>query len=1076
MSAAPGWRQWTMRLFGVCCLSLTVAAQPASWQAIASDAVQAQVLPADAAPALALVPGATLISGGVRLRYDFAGHGGYAGLRLAQPLEFPERFELTVRLRGSGARNNLEIKFIDASGENVWWIRRPEFELPDQWQTYRFKRRHVSFAWGPTTLRELHRSSLLEVVVSAGSGGGAGELQIADLSLRELPPEASAPAPMVSASSVAPGSDAAAAVDGDLSTAWHSLPGGGDEQSLTVDWGVEREFGGVTLRWLPEQRPIDYELQVRSDASEDWRTLRRVRGAHTAEDRLYLPETQARWLRLLLHRGGAGGYGLRELGLEPLAFGASLNDYFLTIARDQPRGTYPRAYAGEQSYWTVVGNSGGHESGLLSEDGAFEVAYRGPSIEPWVELNGKSYGWAQVQSTQRLADGYLPLPEVLWQAAPFRLQIAASAYEEGGAAGTAAAEHGLVRYTYTNRTNQAQDLWLALMVRPFQVNPPTQFLNGAGGVSPIHAARWQGQQLLINQERTITPLLAPTDVVAASFDAGADPISLLAQAPAQAPAPAANATPSAPLMDDEFGFGAVALRYHLRVPAHGNQTVAVDVPWSGTASRPFDDAASLSRWLQQRQLKSLAYWRESLNRVELHGPAAVGTLSDTLRSALAQVLMSRDGAAIQPGTRSYRRSWVRDGALSSAALLALGHEADVRNYIDWYTPYIFESGKVPCCVDRRGADPVPENDSAGELLYLVSEYYRYTQDHARLERLWPQLHHVADYLESMRQSERRSVLGAATRSAESERFVGLLPVSISHEGYSAKPMHSYWDDFWGLKGFDAAAALAGWAGDAAAGPLGIRAQEFRDDLLRSIRTTASQCHINFIPGAADLCDFDATSTTVALSPQGEQRNLPPDLLAGTFERYWRQFQARRDGVDPWDVFTPYEIRNVGAMLRLGWPERARSAMDWFQQYRRPLGWNQWAEVVGKDARQPRFIGDMPHGWVAADFIRSTIDLFAFERSGGLVLAAGVDPKWLRGAGIAVERLRTPYGPLSYRLRAAVAPPGHSGGYELDLAALLRVPPAGVTLMLGGRQIRVGTGRWHIEADGRVVGAVGNRAE
>ena len=31
---------------------------------------------------------------------------------------------------------------------------------------------------------------------------------------------------------------------------------------------------------------------------------------------------------------------------------------------------------------------------------------------------------------------------------------------------------------------------------------------------------------------------------------------------------------------------------------------------------------------------------------------------------------------------------------------------------------------------------------------------------------------------------------------------GLVTESISHEGYSAKPVHSYWDDFWALRGLD----------------------------------------------------------------------------------------------------------------------------------------------------------------------------------------------------------------------------------------------------------------------------------
>jgi hypothetical protein len=61
---------------------------------------------------------------------------------------------------------------------------------------------------------------------------------------------------------------------------------------------------------------------------------------------------------------------------------------------------------------------------------------------------------------------------------------------------------------------------------------------------------------------------------------------------------------------------------------------------------------------------------------------------------------------------------------------------------------------------------------------------------------------------------------------------------------------------------------------------------------------------------------------------------------------------------------------------------------------------------------------MPHGWVASDFIRSALDLFAYERDAdhGLVLAAGVPTSWLDGQGIRIEKLRTPYGQLSYSLR------------------------------------------------------------
>ncbi|WP_163047500.1 hypothetical protein, partial [Acinetobacter nosocomialis] len=40
-----------------------------------------------------------------------------------------------------------------------------------------------------------------------------------------------------------------------------------------------------------------------------------------------------------------------------------------------------------------------------------------------------------------------------------------------------------------------------------------------------------------------------------------------------------------------------------------------------------------------------------------------------------------------------------------------------------------------------------------------------------------------------------------------KRFAGILAPSISHEGYPS-PTHSYWDDYWGLKGWHDGAWLA----------------------------------------------------------------------------------------------------------------------------------------------------------------------------------------------------------------------------------------------------------------------------
>ncbi len=117
--------------------------------------------------------------------------------------------------------------------------------------------------------------------------------------------------------------------------------------------------------------------------------------------------------------------------------------------------------------------------------------------------------------------------------------------------------------------------------------------------------------------------------------------------------------------------------------------------------------------------------------------------------------------------------------------------------------------------------------------------------------------------------------------------------------------------------------------------------------------------------------------------------------------------------------------------------------------RRPEAWNGWAEVVGREKREPRFIGDMPHAWISSDYIRSALDLFAYERDRDqvLVLAAGVPEAWLDTAeGVGVRDLRTAYGPLNYAYRK------ERRGYVLTLGDGV-TPPGGFVLQWAAGQGR-----------------------
>ena len=931
----------------------------------------------------------------LRLNFDFTdGKGtpinGYATARRALALDLPQNYELSFRVRGDAPVNTLQFKLIDASGENVWWLNQPDFTFPHEWQPIRIKQRQLSFAWGPTTDRTLRHSASIEFVVSSGRDGGKGSVYFDQLSIRELPPAETQPLqPHLSASSaLAPPQ---AAMDGDVQTAWRSDPAKGVEQHLDIDLGRPREFGGLVLHWRVGEAATDYDVDF-SDDAKHWRTVRRVHGSNGGDDALLLTESETRFVRLALHAAQAHGYALSEIQIKDLAWGASPNAFFSALAKQARRGSYPRGFS-EQPYWTIVGVDAGAAPALMSEDGALEPVKGGFSIEPFLLVDGELVSWADVSSTQSLLGGYLPIPRVEWKSA--KLSLSVETFAEGDHDGSRL----IARYRISNPRAQSQTATLALALRPFQVNPPAQFLNSPGGASLIHDLAWDGHVVSVNGRASVLALNAPDEFIASAFDAG----SIVEQLRAES-------HPAIKSMHDEVGYASGALLYKFILPPHGERDIELIAPISAAFDAPALAGSDPSAWFAKRRDAVAVAWRERLNRVTLTLPPPGQRIADALRTAQAHILITRDGAALRPGTRSYARSWIRDGAMMADSLLRLGDIQAVRGYVDWYAPHQFANGKVPCCVDHRGSDPVPENDSHGELIHAIAQLYRYGDDRAQLEKQWPHVQAAIAYMDGLRASQDGKVDSA---------FKGLMPASISHEGYSSKPMHSYWDDFWALTGYDDAVEIAQVLGKPEASALTQARNEFQRDLPASIALAVKARAIDFIPGSAELGDFDATSTTIALSPAGQQASLPQELLHNTFERYWRDFAARSDGSKPWVDYTPYEWRTVGAFVRLGWRDRAQAALDFFfATGARPAGWNQWAEVVGRDPRQIRFIGDMPHGWVASDFICSALDLFAYERDAdrAIVLAGGVPASWLEGEGVAINDLRTRYGKLAYTLK------------------------------------------------------------
>jgi hypothetical protein len=916
--------------------------------------------------------------------FDFGKVTGYVSARRSLPIDYPARFEFTLNVRGGAPPNALQFKLVDASGDNVWWANRTDYRFARDWQAERFRQRDIAFAWGPMADHQLRRSASAELVIASGSGAGKGSACFDHLVLRRLP---DTPTP--------------------------------DEP---------RDFDAVTVRWPAHASPSRYDLQFSDDGSS-WRTVRHIEAARGDVQHHFFPGAQARAVRVLA--------ATQPTAIE-LGEAADANAFFTRIAGQSARGAYPRAYVGEQSYWTVFGVDGGRVASLLGEDGAVEPVPGVGALEPFLVSDGRVASWADARISHSLRDGDLPMPATHWRIGDLGLDIAAFGD------GTADDAQAVVRYTVRNVGKRTRRLALALAWRPFQVNPPTQFLAHRGGARPIETLKWDGSALWVNGALRLRPLRSPSSVRVEPAAAG--PVGdWLAQA-----LPAAQALS----VDDPDGFASAVLRYDMRLGPGEQRVIDVILPVAG-ARLPAKVGVS------REQARVAARWRATLDRVGIDGPGEVADIARTLRTGLGHILVNRSGPALQPGARAYARSWIRDGALTSSALLRLGHEDVARDFVLWFAPFQFANGKVPCCATASGADPVPENDSDGEFAFAATELWRYSGDEKTARALWPHVAAAMMHMESLRASQRND----ANRVGERTAYFGLMPPSISHEGYSDKAAYSYWDDFWAYAGYRSAVELAtglGLEGDASR--LAAQRDQFLADLQASLSASTARFGLDVLPGAADRGDFDPTSSTIALSPGGLLHVLPRPLVQRTFDAYWRNFQARRNdesaGIRHGDgAYTPYEWRNVGAFVRLGDRRRAQEAVAYFYADRRPKAWNQWAEVVVRDAREPRFLGDMPHGWVASDHIRSVLDLFAYEdeSESSLVLAAGVPMAWLRGKGVSIRDLRTPYGRLSWTAHV-----GANGAIDVRVSGLRSFPRGGVTLR----------GPWdknaRVAIDGRIV--------
>ena len=150
-------------------------------------------------------------------------------------------------------------------------------------------------------------------------------------------------------------------------------------------------------------------------------------------------------------------------------------------------------------------------------------------------------------------------------------------------------------------------------------------------------------------------------------------------------------------------------------------------------------------------------------------------------------------------------------------------------------------------------------------------------------------------------------------------------------------------------------------------------------------------------------------------------------------------------------------------LYAGRPDKAVDYLYAFANHAAPT-WVWREEQSLKSSHNGQLIGDMPHNWASAEFIRLVRHLIVFERGETLDLLAGLPPEWMfPGAVTELAQTPTRFGPVS--IRVAV---GENGQFTVTFVRDTSRPrqPTGVRMRLpAGTSVTVNGAVQVVPADG-----------
>ncbi len=435
------------------------------------------------------------------------------------------------------------------------------------------------------------------------------------------------------------------------------------------------------------------------------------------------------------------------------------------------------------------------------------------------------------------------------------------------------------------------------------------------------------------------------------------------------------------------------------------KTAGFFVVYSGGGARSATPV-SLPQAVSSRD-HAIAYWEKAAlpyGRIQVPDAGIQALLDSSIRNIWQAREIKNGMTAFQVGPTCYRGLWIVDGAFLLEAATILGAGEQARNGVAYELTHQQPDGRIEVMKDFS-----KEN---GIVLWTCARHAQLTQDKVWLESVWPKLQRIAGSIKSLRRQ---------TLNNDSPLDDGLVPPGMPDGGIGGVQLE-YTNAYWNLSGMRAFIEAARWLGKA--DEAAIWQKEY-DEFMAAFRKAAARDMRKdpngnaYLPilmgevGTKELPQRAQWAFCQAVYP-GQVFDKSDPLVAGNLamlaatEREGMVYGTGWDQNGIWNYFASFYAH---ACLWQGNGRKAAEALYAFANHAAPmLVWREEQSLKGAKYEE---VGDMPHNWASAEFIRLATHLLALDRGNELHLLEGLPAAWTRpGMVTQLNGIATPFGPLT----------------------------------------------------------------